>query len=413
MKAAEVVIGANFGDEGKGLITDFLSSRHGSEGLVVRYNGGAQAGHTVTTPGGQRHVFSHFGSGSFAGAATLLSRFFVCNPLLFVKEHGVLSAKTSLPTVYADARAPVTTPYDMMVNQIAEEARGKARHGSCGVGFGETIGRNEVVPLTVADLRDVARLRETLKKIRAEWMPRRLAALGVRDIPDVWRKRIDAPGIEKKFLEACAFFLDEARMTAPSFLRVCGRKIVFEGAQGLLLDQDRGWFPHVTRSHTGLRNVIALADEAGIGALSVTYATRAYATRHGAGPMPHELFRLPYAGVRDETNVPNAWQGTLRFGWLDASLLASSIALDLSDNRSGIKITPGLAVTCLDQTEGTVFYASGGRVKRAGEEEFLEAVGKETGARFMFASRGPTRADVTPVPGSRSLPSPSSQAVSA
>ena len=79
MKQASVVIGANFGDEGKGLMTDFLSE---PEGVVVRFNGGAQAGHTVTEPGGTRHVFHHYGAGAFKGASTFLSRHFVSNPLL-------------------------------------------------------------------------------------------------------------------------------------------------------------------------------------------------------------------------------------------------------------------------------------------------------------------------------------------
>ncbi|NJN48156.1 MAG: adenylosuccinate synthetase [Candidatus Competibacteraceae bacterium] len=75
MKQAQVVIGSGFGDEGKGLATDFYAAHFGKDALVVRFNGGAQAGHTVVTPEGQRHIFSHIGSGSMVGAATYLSRF--------------------------------------------------------------------------------------------------------------------------------------------------------------------------------------------------------------------------------------------------------------------------------------------------------------------------------------------------
>ena len=80
------VIGSGFGDEGKGLMTDYHSSQH-DDAVVIRSNGGAQAGHTVTLPTGERHVFSHFGSGSLNGTPTFLSSYFVSNPMLFVKEY--------------------------------------------------------------------------------------------------------------------------------------------------------------------------------------------------------------------------------------------------------------------------------------------------------------------------------------
>ena len=89
---AKAVIGANYGDEGKGLMTDYHAAPAGTAGIVVRFNGGAQAGHTVTTPEGARHVFSHFGSGSLVGAATFLSRHVVCHPTLFFKEAAALEA---------------------------------------------------------------------------------------------------------------------------------------------------------------------------------------------------------------------------------------------------------------------------------------------------------------------------------
>ena len=85
MNHAHVVIGANYGDEGKGLMTDYLADKYQAE-VVVRFNGGAQAGHTVVTPAGQRHVFSHFGSATLSGSRTFLSKHFVANPILFLKE---------------------------------------------------------------------------------------------------------------------------------------------------------------------------------------------------------------------------------------------------------------------------------------------------------------------------------------
>src|SRR5206468_2979559 len=109
-QTAKVVIGANYGDEGKGLMTDYHAAHAGGDGIVVRFNGGAQAGHTVTTPGGMRHVFSHLGSGTLAGAATFLSRHFVCHPPMFFKELEKLAAAglRTLPPVFVDERAPVS-----------------------------------------------------------------------------------------------------------------------------------------------------------------------------------------------------------------------------------------------------------------------------------------------------------------
>src|SRR6266850_5209509 len=96
---ARVVIGANFGDEGKGLITDYLCSK--GAGIVIRFNGGANAGHTVVTPEGERHVFRHVGSGTFLGVPTFLSQFFVCNPIAFFKERAELLAMGCDPVLYA------------------------------------------------------------------------------------------------------------------------------------------------------------------------------------------------------------------------------------------------------------------------------------------------------------------------
>lgn len=398
MKTADVVIGANFGDEGKGLVTDFLAARSGGDTLVVRMNGGAQAGHTVATPDGQRHVFSHFGSGSFAGASTLLSRFFVCNPLLFVKEQGVLAGKSVRPEVYADARAAVTTPYDMMINQIAEETRGNGRHGSCGVGFGETIERHghAEYALSCADLQDKAALTNKLRSIRDLWVPARLAALGIASLSEQWQARISGDGAMQKFLDDTEFFLQETKIVSGDFLAKTGKHIVFEGAQGLLLDQERGWFPHVTRSHTGVRNALALAAEGAIDGLKVFYATRAYTTRHGAGPLPHEQAGLPYPRIVDQTNVPNPYQGTLRFAWLDADLLAKTILQDLADNTSGIRLEYGLAVSCLDQIEGEAVFVDKGNLQKAAPEAFLAALKSRTGAGFLLGSTGPTRATLFP-----------------
>lgn len=395
MKTADVVIGANFGDEGKGLMTDYYAAK--SDSIVVRFNGGAQAGHTVVTPDGKRHVFSHIGSGSFAGAETFLSRYFVCNPLLFRKEWDVLSPKCSVPQIHVDAAAIVTTPYDMMINQIAEDLRGNGRHGSCGMGFGETIERCSHAPLALSysNLTDTAALRVKLTKIQKEWLPQRLAALGFATLPEKWQERVASTGIVDKFIEDTAFFLQTSRLAEASFLADTKKHIVFEGAQGLMLDQTRGIFPHVTRSHTGLTNVLPLAKDAGIDELNVTYATRAYLTRHGAGPLENEEKAPPAQGIKDDTNVLNDWQGNLRYALLEIETLARFIRDDLSDAAGSIKISPALAVTCIDQMDELVTYADRGSITTGRMTGYLDLLKKRIGAHSLIESRGPTRSTVT------------------
>lgn len=374
-RRAQAVIGAAWGDEGKGLLTDALA-RPGT--LVVRSNGGAQAGHTVCAPDGRRHVFHGVGAGSFRGAGTFLSRFFVHNPLLHADEVAALAQLRVQPRVLADPRGAVTTPYDMMLNQMAEEARGAARHGSCGLGVNETVTRTEAGPvLRAGDLGDPGRVRDVLRAVRMEWVPARLDALGVVPSP-AWQARLDSPAVMDAFVRATARFAASVPMDADAIAHHPG-PVLFEGAQGLLLDAEHRWFPHVTRSRTGLANVAVLASEAGIGALDVTHCTRAYATRHGAGPFPRE--GGPH--YPDPTNVPNEWQGTLRFGLLDVDLLAEAVAADVA--ACPLPVSRRVAVTCLDQVGDGVRWFVGG-TERVGTAAMLEAMGGPA-----LQSWGPTR----------------------
>ena len=149
----------------------------------------------------------------------------------------------------------------------------------------------------------------------------------------------------------------------------------FLKAQGLLLDEKHRFFPHVTRSRTGLHNVVRIANEIGIQELDAVYVTRAYMTRHGAGPFPTER---PGMSFPDPTNAPNEWQGQLRFGDLDTNLVAQSIANDLSDAGS-LDVSPSLAVTCLDQLP----------------DSDAIAIAEACGLKLAYTSHGPSRGRVT------------------
>lgn len=397
MEKAQAVIGANFGDEGKGLITDYLAADLGDDGLVVRFNGGAQAGHTVTTPDGRRHVFSHFGSGSLAGVPSYLSRFFVAHPMLFMKEARVLRRLSAAPLVLAHPDVAITTPYDVMINQFAEAARGGTRHGSCGLGFGATVERNfdSRYALSLRDLFDRDRTVDRLKAIRSAHLPARLGALGVTALTDEQAALVASDEILERWLEDAADFLAAVEVTGDAPLR-SARRLIFEGAQGLLLDQRGRFFPHLTRSNTGLRNVLSLAGDLGLERLEVIYVTRAYLTRHGAGPLPGETARPPVPAVVDETNVTNDWQGSLRFAPLDLDLLSETVRADLSESTGAFDLRPShrLAVTCLDQAGAEIDFVERGRSRRAGIGTLITRAAAAAGTSRLLLASGPTRADV-------------------
>jgi adenylosuccinate synthase len=308
---ARVVIGASFGDEGKGLVTDYLCAQ--GAGVVVRFNGGAQAGHTVVTPDRERHVFRHFGSGTLCEVPTFLSQFFVCNPILFFQERQQLIALGFHPVVYAHPDCLITTFMDMLINQARENKRGNKRHGSCGIGFHETITRSSVpeLKITMSDLWNGGkRLEAQLAEICGKYAKFRCG------------ERYEEPRAVQSFIECCTEF---ANVVNPLGIGQC-KDPVFEGAQGLLLDQNNKEFhPHLTHSNTGMKNVEVLCAQAGITHKEIHYVSRTYLTRHGAGPLPGEDASLSF---EDETNKPNQFQGNLRFAPLDTFKLRARCAAD-------------------------------------------------------------------------------------
>lgn len=332
---ATAVIGACFGDEGKGLMVDFLSR---PESLNVRFSGGAQAGHTVVAPDGWRHVFHHFGSGSRRGAATYLSADFVANPLLWQKELKKLQFN---PKVFIHPDAKLTTPFDMFINQVKEAA---SPHGSCGIGIHETMLRCQTeFGTTARDLASPKRFGKKVADIRDNYVAWRLHALG---LPPVIPSHIDLAGAVHGFGVACSYMYKHVTLAGDEIINKY-QHVVFEGAQGLLLDERHGFFPHVTHGNTGLTNVSQIArrltpNRWGIG-FDVIYVTRSYMTRHGLGPFPTEDQSMLF---EDATNTHNEFQGKLRFGVLDFALVGRAIRQDLEEAGNP---PSGLAVTHLDQ----------------------------------------------------------------
>jgi adenylosuccinate synthase len=390
------VIGACYGDEGKGRTVDAIAHRLGAGTVVVRSNGGAQAGHTVVAPPGARHVFHQLGSGAFAGAATHFSRFMVSHPMMLAEEVRAVAALGGETVITADPRGLVTTPWDMMVNQAIEMARGGGRHGSCGLGFGETVGRNEETGfgLSVAHLRAPG-LRERLGAIRDIWLPARLATLGVGDAGAEFLAFAASDAVLDRYLEDCRLFNQLVTIRKDADLGRA-RHVIFEAAQGLMLDQRHPDFPHVTRSNTGIRNMLAIAAEAGITSLDACYATRCYLTRHGRGPMVDERDIAAFFTVDDPTNVPNAWQEAIRTGLLDVDTLALTIAADAAlAVKSGVGLTRRLSVSCLDQAVGGVVTClAGGEMVRVPSLAFPFWLGARIGAVSATGWWSPRREDL-------------------
>lgn len=406
MKRIDVVIGAGYGDEGKGLMTDCLSDTALElSKAVVRFNGGAQAGHTVVLKDGTRHVFSHFGSGSLRGVPTILSKFFVINPTLFLKEALTLNEKIDVKNldVYVSPNAIVTTPFDVSINQALESFRSNGRHGSCGIGFGETVERNlfPAFKLTVLDLKDEGGLFDKLLNIYHNYVPNRLARLGVKKEfldahPDIWpyTSVTDVTNIISDYVSNISAFMCFIRVYSDRQVLNAFDHLIFEGAQGLLLDQDYGEFPHVTRSNTGLKNVMEIINEdiSNVDQINAHYLTRAYTTRHGAGPLENELTVKPFDSIIDETNIRNDYQGHLRFAYLNVKRYSDAVKHDIFKYGDG-RIVPHAVVTCVDQVPLTElpYYNINNELKYGYIDRTISSLGYSIGARNVYYSMGPTR----------------------
>lgn len=373
MKKAAIVIGLGYGDEGKGVSTNYLCSRH-LDPLVIRFNGGQQAGHTVLDATGRRHVFSNFGAGSLNGVPTYWSRFCTLSPGSLLNELQALKDKNCSPLLYIDNQCYVTTHYDILCNRVLEMSRGNARHGSCGMGFGVTIERNEVagISLLAADLKSRSVLRQKLTQIR-DYYRDKLQPLNVVDFDSLNHDEED-----ERFSHSIDMLLnlpnnvcitDGASLIQPDSPFDA---FVFEGAQGIMLDMDFGTFPHVTRSNTCSKNALQLIREFYPSLMAQTeiyYISRTYQTRHGAGPMSNTDLIPELQNTEDETNVYNEHQGNFRISALDLDQIQYALQCEMQHSA---EVKKNLIVTCLDQLkDNTVLFTIGGRAYTTSVEEMI------------------------------------------
>ncbi|MEN9934681.1 MAG: hypothetical protein RLZZ387_1260 [Chloroflexota bacterium] len=354
MQHAFLTVDLGFGDAGKGSVVDFLARAHAAH-TVVRYNGGPQAAHRVVTGDvpPHEHVFSQFGSGTLAGADTHLSRFMLIDPPAMEAEAAHLCAlgvADPFRRTTIDGGALVITPFARAINRLRELARGAGRHGSCGVGVGEAVADHLRHGDRVLFARDLAHPRAVAEKLRF------LRAAALEKLGELRPLLPEGETTERELeplldpawvdwlVERYADFSRCARVVPGDYLAEILRRpgaVVFEGAQGVLLDEWRGFHPHTTWSTTTLANADRLLAEAGYaGRVTRIGITRAYATRHGAGPFVSEDAGLTRA-LPDARNGDSPWQRGFRVGWLDLVLL-----------RYALEVVGGLdelAVTCLDR----------------------------------------------------------------
>lgn len=343
----KIVLGANYGDEGKGLVTHYFSSEAAKDGPVLNilFNGGPQRGHTVEYSNGLRHVFHHFGSGFFDGADTYFDSHFMLNPIFFNKELKDLKSKYEHffgdpwfnPIFEAHVDCRVITPWDSMINQIIEKSRGDKCHGSCGYGIWETEQRykNHAVsaPLNSMAYMNNEQLHLYLEEIRWTYLPQRLWTYGISEIPEEYKSICYSSELMENYISDFRKMCRHLHLV-PSLRHLCRTSqyetLIFEGGQGLALDEDNYVMrPHVTASSTGckvpMQEIADISDQ-----VEIVYVTRPYFTRHGAGPFPTECSKEDLGiDICDPTNIPNPYQGTLRVGKFDLSEMRGRIVHDL------------------------------------------------------------------------------------
>ena len=333
-----VVVGAQWGDEGKGKIVDWLSER---ADVIARFQGGHNAGHTLVI-GGVTYKLSLLPSGILRpGKIGVIGNGVVLDPWSLIAEIGRIEAQgvtvTTENLVIAE-NTPLILPVHQDLDKIREEAAGAAKIGTTGRGIGpayeDKVGRRTV---RLADLADPATLDKRLDRLLAHHNPLRIG-LGV--------PTIDRDELKAKLLEIAPKVLPFAapvwKLLAEK--RKAGKRILFVGAQGALLDIDFGTYPYVTSSNT-LAGMAATGTGLGPNAIGfVLGIVKAYTTRVGEGPFPTELFddvgrHLATVG-REKGTVTGRDR---RCGWFDAVLVRQTCT------TSGVK---GIALTKLDVLDG-------------------------------------------------------------
>jgi adenylosuccinate synthase len=360
-----IVVGLGFGDEGKGSVVDYLTRKYDSH-LNIRFNGGAQAAHNVVLADGRHHCFSQWGSGTLAGAKTYLSKYMVVNPLFMIPEgdHLVsLGVTDAFERMFIDQNALITTPFHVSLNRLREISRrvlGTLEHGTCGMGIGETVDWATRCPELAIRMRDLLNLRDLSRKLESlrvgicrevqnlecEWPEKAQIELDILDDRQTTVRFIDASTALLKRGVTVLNSLHLGRIFDPK------DTVIFEGAQGVLLDEEWGFHPHTTWSDCTFGNAMKFLKQfAGVKVTRIG-VTRAYHTRHGTGPLPSEgsgpkVLDHNVSGQWQKVidhNVSGQWQGDFRVGLFDFVMARYSKFI--------VESLDGVAINHLDQVSG-------------------------------------------------------------
>jgi adenylosuccinate synthase len=323
---AHIVVGLQFGDECKGATVDYLCSKHKVD-WVIRYNGGFQAAHNVVMADGRHHTFSQFGSGTLRGVPTYLDRHAIVDPLALVPEAEHLKSigvadPYSMLRMHEDCL--VSTVYHKNANRILDQKNG---HGSCGVGVGLTrqMWSETGDGLRVEDLMTPKVVRRKLDWIR-QWCQDKVLDYDKRLSNDI---NIDWKYNKINLIDQIVTLREASKHIRPVTLEIVERTskndLIFEGSQGLGLDEVYGTIPHTTYSNIRPTYALELCEvlkrEPRIYGLM-----RPYETRHGNGPMFREDHNL--VNLSKDHNWDNgSFAGKFRCGHLNLDSVRKSAIL--------------------------------------------------------------------------------------
>jgi len=383
----EAVVGRGFGDEGKGMAVDWLCSRF-EESIVVKHNGGGQAGHTVELAGEpeKRFVFHQLSSGSFRRAVTLWADSYYPDLYKIAEEVAdFYEVAGFVPKISCDFRTHTVLIDDVLLNMLVESKRGDQRHGSCGMGINEADLRCKAgYGITLWDIsqKSHGELVKELKYLRKHYYEKKLKEYGVESFSseylELLRDDMVLENAAEKMLQNVKLiqFVNQAEEIASS------THVVFETGQGLLLDaQEEQFWPHVTASKTGLYHPRRILKEVAVSLTEVFYVARTYATRHGAGPFPGECGKENIGKICvDLTNLENPWQGKIRYGkYLSQKDFFASVKKDFCEgqlqNMAGKNAEKcAVLLTHLNETDGVLVTEQGAvtmtELEKYGEELF-------------------------------------------
>ena len=341
----KVVVGSNYGDCGKGLVSGCLAKEAAEQKkkvLTVFYNGGAQRCHHSN--GQDLHCV---GAGNFFNGDTFYHERFVFDPMtLWLTGDRVI----------IDPDCRVVLPCDVMRNRAKEIARGENKHGSCGMGIFEAVKRstNEEDAVYAGELLFPYRLYKKVRRIMEKYpcAPDDLYNL------DNW-------------MRAVAYVTSNCQFKGLFSLLPLYDTVIFEGGQGLLLDQSHIMETvHLTPSSVGSYNIAKFINFIGE-PTDIYYVSRTYMTRHGAGEMEAECKREDInPDIVDKTNMPNPWQGDLRFGYLNQDTLAERVKEDFKAYNHA---NAHMVFTQLNYTNGMI--ATGTNVReQIKRPEFVKSI---------------------------------------